>query len=821
MNLISMTRVPRGLTEAEAVERAFANNVPRLRRPSRLRSALASPFVGLLAGLGVIFALLADIRGAVTVTVMVVAAVALRWWQQTRSDRAVEGMRTQVLATATVCRRADADAAPLDREVPLADVVVGDVVKLASGDVVAADLRVVSATNLLLDESVISGETLPVRKEPESFCDAGTAVVAGSGLGVAIATGTRTKFAALAAPPSAVARDSAFDRGVRAVGWTLLRFMFVMAPIVLVVNGTVTANWAQAVLFAVAVAVGLTPEMLPVIVSSNLARGAVLLARRQVVVRRLGAIQDLGAMDVLCVDKTGTLTEDRIVYLDSVDAAGRPAREPAEWAGIAGFFQDVVADRLDEAIQNRQDESGRLLADALYRRVDEVPFDHVRRRSTVVVQRYPAEHILVTKGDPLDVLALCLLVRENGADRTLTTEDRATVQDLVTTSAERGIRLLAVATRQVARNLRRYTADDECAMTLLGFLGFVDPIAPGAAAAVGELREYGVAVKVLTGDNPHAAVRVCRQVGIDPGEVVLGDQLETAADLPALAARTTVFARLTPAQKAQVVAALRDGGHTVGFAGDGVNDTAALRVADVGISVRTATDAAKDAADVLLDQRDLAVLVDGVVEGRRTLANTLKYVYATASSNFGNVLSLLFASVALPFLPMLPIQLVVQNLLYDSAQLALPWDRVDAEYLRRPRRWDAAGLARFMLVFGPVSSLFDLVTFAVLGWVLHADVATFQAGWFLVGLASQVLVVLVLRTAGQPLRQRPAGPVLAAAGIVLLAGLVVVLSPLSAVLRFGPLPDAYFGWVPAILFGYVLAVVAVKATYLRLVRGWL
>ncbi|WP_279582556.1 magnesium-translocating P-type ATPase [Fodinicola feengrottensis] len=766
------------------------------------------------------FALLGDLRGAITVAVMVSLSVALRWWQQARSERAVRGLKDSVTTTATVRRRATADARPMDREVPFDDVVPGDVVKLMPGDLVPADVRLLSATNLLVDQSALSGETLPVHKDApddtSSVCFAGTSVVGGTGTGLVIATGPRTRFGAMARTPRSTARESSFDRGVRAVGWTLLRFMFVLAPFVLVVNGIVTANWAQALLFAVAVAVGLTPEMLPVIVTSNLARGAVLLAHRQVIVKRLGAIQDLGAMDVLCVDKTGTLTEDRIAYVQGFDTAGQADEEVVDYAGLACHFQDVADNRLDEAIAAR---SG-AVPDALYRKVDEVPFDHVRRRSTIVVQRSRDEHLLITKGAPDEVLARCT-AEPNG---NLTDERRHALTELATGFEKRSVRLLAIATGHVPARLEHYTARDERDLTLRGFLGFVDPIAPGAAAAVATLREHGVAVKMLTGDNPYAAAQVCEQVGLDPGEVVLGDRVEatTDAELPALVTGASVFARLTPPQKARVVAALREASHTVGFIGDGVNDTAALRTADVGISVTTATDAAKDAADVILAQRDLSVLAAGVTEGRRTLGNTLKYVHATASSNFGNVLSLLVASVFLPFLPMLPIQLVVQNLLYDTAQLALPWDRVDESYLRAPRRWDAAGLARFMLVFGPVSSLFDVATFGVLAWVLGTTTPAFQAGWFLESLASQVLVVLVLRTRATNLRaHRPSGPVLAAASIVLLTGLLIPLSPLAGALHMGALPTAYFGWLPLILLSYVLTVQAVKIVYVRRSRGWM
>jgi Mg2+-importing ATPase len=846
---------PKGLTDAEADERLAVHGENTIRGgagPTSLRwarSAMVSPFVGLLGCLGVVFAVLGDLRGAVTVAAMVSLSVAVRWWQQARTDRAVDQLRGLVTTTATVRRRVTESGRPFDREMPPSDLVPGDVVRLAPGDLVPADVRVLSAANLLVDQSVLSGESLPVRKSPPSLrtamtvgraaggavaelssvCFAGTSVVGGSATALVVATGAGTRFGAMAQRPAGrPAAVTSFDRGVRAVGWMLVRFMFVMVPIVLAVNGTVTGDWAQALLFAVAVAVGLTPEMLPVIVTTNLARGAVLLSRRQVIVKRLGAIQDLGAMDILCVDKTGTLTEDRVAYAQGIDITGRVDEQVVEYAGIATVFQEVAYNRLDEAILDRQGQDARMLAEAAYRKVDELPFDHDRRRATIVVSRLAGEHILITKGDPDDILTLCTYARRDRDLVELTNQARDEVTAVVVGFQARSMRILAVATRQIRGRLGGYTTADERDMVLLGFLGFVDPTAPGAPTAIGDLTAQGVAVKVLTGDSPLAAARVCRQVGMAVGEIVLGDHIDAADDrtLRALVEDATVFARLTPPHKTRVVAALHQAGHTVGFLGDGVNDSAVLRTADVGISVDTGTDAAKDAADIILLRRDLTVLAQGVTEGRRTLGNTLKYVYATASSNFGNVLSLLFASAFLPFLPMLPMQLVVQNLLYDTAQLALPWDRVDARYLSRPRRWDARGLARFMLVFGPVSSLFDLVTFAVLAWVLGAgsvaSQASFQAGWFIESLASQVLVVLVLRTRSVGLRvSRPSGPVVAAAGLVLLAGVLIPLSPLAPLLRMGPLPDLFFPWLVAILLGYAVTAHLAKAAYLHRFRTWM
>ncbi|WP_158888827.1 magnesium-translocating P-type ATPase [Amycolatopsis anabasis] len=830
----SLSSSPKGLTEAEAAQRlttAGDNRPAASAAPgpfARLGSALNSPFVALLSGLGVVFVVVGDIRGWVTVAVMVVLSVALRYWQRVRSDRAMRALRGMVTTTATVRRRADEGEQATEREVPVEDLVPGDQVVLAPGDLVPADVRLLSAQDLLVDQSALSGETLPVRKRAatgeESVCHAGTSVVGGSAIALVVATGDATYLGSLARRARARRPDSSVDSGVRAVGWTLIRFMLVLVPIVLVVNGTVSGDWVQAALFAVSVAVGLTPEMLPVIVTTTLARGAANLARRKVIVKRLDAIGDLGGMDVLCVDKTGTLTEDRAVFAHGIDLAGALDREVTTYAFLAAHFQSVPHNRLDEAITEYAADSEALLAEARFSRVDELPFDHDRRLSTVVVKRQHGEHILIAKGDPDEVLTRCSFARRGGEVVELTPDLRRQAVDLVDAHHAHGMRILAIAARQTPARLGGYGLEDESELVLVGFVAFADPVKATTAPAVRQLAEHGVAVKVLTGDSPRVVAQVCEQAGIDPGEIVLGEEIHALGDaaLAELVRRTTVFAKVTPQHKARIVAALREDGHTVGFVGDGVNDAAALRIADVGISVDTATDVAKEAADLVLLDSDLTVLAAAVVDGRRTLGNTMKYVKITAASNVGNVSSVLVASAVLPFLPMLPIQLMVQNLLYDAAQLALPWDRVDADYLRRPRTWDARGLTRFVLVFGPLSSLFDLATFAMLWWVLGEDStheqALFQTGWFVEGLLSQVLVVLVLRGRGLSL---PSRPVLVAVAAVVSAGLLLPFSPLGSVLRMHPLPLAYFPWLVVILLGYLVAARLVKDRYVNRTGTWL
>lgn len=855
---------PKGLTESEAATRLAHHGDNRLDAvPARGALGLActavrSPFVALLTVLGAVLGALGELRGALTIAVMVLLSVSVRLWQHSRSERAIRSLRNQVSMTVAVRRRAQDGCAPREREVPSQDLVPGDVVLLGPGDLVPADIRVLRSTDLAVDQSALSGEVTPVSKTPLSdrgasgashagpvrgrmrrtpdralveapaLCLAGTSVQAGTAVGVVIATGAATYAGALARESADARPESSFDRGVRAVGRTLIRFMLVMAPIVLAVNGTVTGDWAQGLMFAVAVAVGLTPEMLPVIVTTNLARGAVRLSRRKVIVKRLNAIQDLGGMDVLCVDKTGTLTENRVVYAHSIDAQGRPDGDAAEYAYLALHFQLAPHDHLDEAIIDQLadgDQARELLTEALYERAGEIGFDSYRRRGTTILRQSSEQHLLITKGDPDVVLPRCDHVRELGLVAGLTDSARARALDMVRAHGQHGMRILAVAAKTVSARLDRYGEQDESDLELIGFVGFISPVRESAADAARALSEHGIALKILTGDNDHVAEHVCAQIGVSPGDIVSGDRIDGTDDagLRGLVQRTTVFTKLTPAHKARIVTSLRDGGHAVGFVGDGVNDAPALRTADIGIAADTATDAAKDAADLILLEKDLEVIVGGVVEGRRTLGNTLKYVHITASSNFGNVLSVLIASVVLPFLPMLPIQLLAQNLLYDAAQLALPWDQVDPGYLRRPRRWDARGLTRFMLVFGPLSSVFDLCTFAVLWRVFGAAARPelFQTGWFVEGLASQLMIVLILRSPLPPWRaRRPARALLVSTALAAGTGLLLPLSALAAPLRLCSPPATYLLWLAGILLGYLVAAQLTKKLYLRGRPSW-
>ncbi|AHI00344.1 magnesium-translocating P-type ATPase [Kutzneria albida] len=807
---------------------------------NQLLRCCASPFVVILLVLDLVLALTGDHKGTITVSAMVLISVGLRFWQEFRSGRAAQRLRAMVTTTATVARRGTGGtrrgvSGAVTTELPFELLVPGDVIHLSAGDLVPADCRLLTATHLVVDQATLSGESLPVDKEAgapvpagrnvldsPSFCFLGSTVLSGTATAVVVGTGARTYLGSIAERLTHRVEDTSFDRGVRAASWTLIRFALVMVPIVLAVNGFSRGDWAQALLFAVSVGVGLVPEMLPVIVTANLARGAVALSRRQAIVKQLRAVQNFGAMDVLCTDKTGTLTEDRIVLDRYLDARGRHEDSVLELAFLNSALQTGLRNLLDRAVTERVDADRAMMLEATWRLVDEIPFDFSRRRLSVVVRDTDAHHLLITKGTVEDVLAGCTALAVDGVELPINSLVRKDLLEQAEELAADGLRVLAVARKAVPEQ-EVYQVEQEQGLTFVGYLCFLDPPKDSAAAAVRELTGHGVAVKVITGDHPLVAAKVCREVGIEVGEVVLGNQIDAADDakLAGLVERTTVFARTTPTQKARVVRALRANGHTVGYLGDGVNDAAALREADLSVSVGSAVDVVREAAEVILLRKDLTVLAHGVVEGRRTFGNTMKYVKLTASSNFGNVLSVLAASAFLPFLPMLPVQLLVQNLIYDLSQLAMPWDRVDREYLRAPRRWEARGLARFMLVIGPLSSVFDLALFAVMWRLFGADQpALFQTGWFVEGLLSQVLIVHVIRSR-RGLASRASWPVVLATALAVAAGLALPFSPVAASLGMRVLPVSYLPWLAGALLGYCLLVQLVKTWYVRKFTSWL
>jgi Mg2+-importing ATPase len=853
--LAALDSAPSGLDEARILERLHRdgfNEVSHEKPPHwsrQLLHAFKNPFIVVLLVLaGVQLATEpGDLTGPLIVAAMVGISVLLSFTQEYRSSQAAEKLKAMVRNTATVSRRAS-DGHSERIEVPVAELVAGDVVHLGAGDMVPADLRLLGAKDLFVSQAILTGESLPVEKRapapgevppagaPDSpldlptVCYMGTNVVSGSATAVVLATGPRTYLGSLARTLSGQRVQTSFDRGVNGVSWLLIRFMAVMVPIVFLLNGFDKHDWLQAFLFALSVAVGLTPEMLPLIVTANLGKGALAMSKRKVVVKRLNAIQNFGAMDVLCTDKTGTLTLDKIVLERHLDLDGEASDEALEYGYLNSRFQTGLKNLMDKAVLEHRDLEP--LA-ARYRIVDEIPFDFQRRRMSVVLAPLHAGlaeegELLVCKGAVEEMLAICAWARTGERLEPMTDERRAAIKAMTRRLNEDGLRALVVAVKRLPPAGRAYGVADESGLVAVGCLAFLDPPKDSAATAIAALNHHGVAVKVITGDNEAVTRKICREVGLDVEGSVQGRHIEPLDDagLDALVARTTVFAKMSPLQKARVVKSLQRQGHTVGFLGDGINDAPALREADVGISVDTATDIAKESADIILLEKNLMVLEEGVLEGRVTFGNIMKYIKMTASSNFGNVFSVLAASAFLPFLPMLPLQILVQNLLYDISQLAIPFDRMDEDYLRRPRKWDASDIGRFMAWIGPVSSVFDLTTFWLMWHVFGANgparQALFQSGWFVEGLLSQTLVVHMIRTRRIPFVQSvAAAPVLALTVAIMAAGVAIPFTPLGAKIGMAPLPAAYFGWLALTLACYCVLTQLVKKRYLGRYGRWL
>ena len=792
-----------------------------------------------------------DLTGVIIIVTMVTLSGLLRFWQEFRTNKAAQALKSMVRTTATVLRRESAQQPPAKQEVDIATLVPGDIVYLSAGDLVPADVRLLDSRDLFISQAILTGESLPVEKydvtgnvtskgastaqgasllELGSVCLMGTNVSSGTAKAVVVATGGETYFGSLAKSIVGNRSQTAFDRGVNSVSWLLIRFMLVMVPVVLLINGITKGDWLDASLFALAVAVGLTPEMLPMIVSSNLAKGAIAMSRRKVIVKRLNAIQNLGAMDILCTDKTGTLTQDNIILEHHLDCAGVENSRVLMLSWLNSHYQSSTPNLMDRAILRYGKD--RVTADMgdYYAKVDELPFDFVRRRVSVVVRdRRLNQQMLICKGAVEEMLSIATAEREGKLIQPLDEKRRAELLALAHQYNEQGFRVLLVASRVLEEPglQQALSVADEQGLTVEGLLTFLDPPKESAAKAITALRDNGVSVKVLTGDNPVVTARICQQVGIDSGDIVTGDQIAMMSDeqLAEAAAHSAVFAKLTPLQKSRILRALQQQGHTVGFLGDGINDAPALRDADVGISVDSAADIAKESSDIILLEKDLMVLEEGVMKGRETFGNIIKYLNMTASSNFGNVFSVLVASAFIPFLPMLAIHLLIQNLMYDLSQLALPWDKMDREFLRKPRKWDARNIKRFMLWIGPTSSIFDITTFAVMWYVFAANTpemqSLFQSGWFVEGLLSQTLVVHMLRTQKIPfIQSRAALPVLLTTACVMIAGILLPFSPLGHMVGLTPLPWAYFPWLVATLLGYCVVAQGMKMLYIKRFGQW-
>jgi P-type Mg2+ transporter len=851
-----------GLSEAQADlirERVGLNQVEH-EKPlpwwTHLWLSYRNPFNLLLTLLAIISYLTEDMRTTIVISSMVVLSTLLRFWQEAKANKAADALKAMVSNTATIIRRdITADAAPIFEqyfgahvhvkparrvEVPIIMLVPGDVIVLSAGDMIPADCRLLTAKDLFVSQAAMTGESMPVEKfatqrkpdainplELDNILFMGTNAVSGSATAVILETGNNTYFGALASRITATDRTpTSFQAGVNKVSWLLIRFMLVMAPLVLIINGFTKSDWLEALLFALSIAVGLTPEMLPMIVTSTLAKGAVFLSRKKVIVKRLDAIQNFGAMDVLCTDKTGTLTQDKIFLARHVDAWGKECDDVLEMAYLNSYYQTGLKSLLDVAVLEHADVHKELNPVLNYRKIDEIPFDFNRRRMSVVVSEREDHHELICKGAVEEVLAICTKVRRGEDQVPVNEELLSNIRQVTKELNEEGLRVVAVAAKEIPPRKETYGVADERELTLIGYIAFLDPPKDSTAPALKALAEHGVAVKVLTGDNELVTAKVCREVGLEQQGVLLGSDIERMNDeeLKQAVELHNVYAKLTPAHKERIVRLLKSNGHVVGFMGDGINDAPALRTADIGISVDTAVDIAKEAADIILLEKSLMVLENGVLEGRRTFANMLKYIKMTASSNFGNVFSVLIASAFIPFLPMLPMQLLVQNLLYDISQTAIPFDNADEELLRKPQRWNPGDIGRFMMFFGPTSSIFDIITYVMMWYFFHANSPAnqtlFQSGWFVEGLLTQTLIVHMLRTRKIPfIQSRPALPLLVMTGIIMAVGIFLPMGGYAAYFKLQALPYSYFIFLLAILLGYMVLTQVMKNFYARR-YGW-
>ena len=837
---------PEGLNAAE-VEQARAthgeNKLPA-QQPQpwwvHLWLCYRNPFNILLTVLAAVSYATEDLFAAVVIVLMVGISTLLNFVQEARSTKAADTLKAMVSNTATVLRVINDKGESSWVELPIDQLVPGDIIKLAAGDMIPADLRVIQARDLFVAQASLTGESLPVEKvaqtrepsqtnplECDTLCFMGTNVVSGTAQAMVIATGANTWFGQLAGRVSEQESEpNAFQKGISRVSMLLIRFMLVMAPIVLVINGYTKGDWWEAALFALSVAVGLTPEMLPMIVTSTLARGAVKLSKQKVIVKHLDAIQNFGAMDILCTDKTGTLTQDKIVLENHTDISGKVSERVLQTAWLNSHYQTGLKNLLDPAVLEGVDEVAARELSTAWQKVDEIPFDFERRRMSVVVSEKPDVHKLICKGALQEILNVCTQVYHNGEIVPLDESMLRRIKRVTDTLNRQGLRVVAVASKFLPAREGDYQRIDESDLILEGYIAFLDPPKETTAPALKALKASGITVKILTGDSELVAAKVCHEVGLDAGDVIVGSEIEHLSDdeLAKLAQRTTLFARLTPMHKERIVTLLKREGHVVGFMGDGINDAPALRAADIGISVDGAVDIAREAADIILLEKSLMVLEEGVIEGRRTFSNMLKYIKMTASSNFGNVFSVLVASAFLPFLPMLPLHLLIQNLLYDVSQVALPFDNVDDEQIRKPQRWNPADLGRFMVFFGPISSIFDILTFCLMWWVFKANTpemqTLFQSGWFIEGLLSQTLIVHMIRTRRIPFVQsRAAWPLFAMTLLVMAIGIALPFSPLASYLQLEALPLSYFPWLVAILVGYMTFTQMVKGFFTRR-YGW-
>ena len=844
-----------GLTRAEVEDRQLTygkNEVVHEQKKNPFIvfiKTFINPFIGVLTGLAVI-SLVIDVlmaepgeqewTGVVIIAVMVVCSAILRFWQEWKANEATDSLMKKVKNTCLVKR-----AGSGEEELDITELVPGDIVFLAAGDMIPADLRIIESKDLFISQASLTGESEPIEKFPEvkekqyrkgsiveldNICYMGSTVISGAAKGIVFETGNRTFLGTIARNLTGHRATTAFDKGISKVSLLLIRFMLVMVPFVFFINGFTKGDWFEAFIFAISVAVGLTPEMLPMIVTANLSKGALSMSKKKTIVKNLNAIQNFGAMNILCTDKTGTLTCDKIVLEKYINADGSndESKRILRHAYFNSYFQTGLKNLMDKAILSHVKELKLEHLKDAYTKVDEIPFDFIRRRMSIVIEDKQGKRQIITKGAVEEMLSICSHTEFNGEVQPLTDKLKVKAQKISEEMNRKGMRVLAVAQKSYIEKVGNFSVSDEKEMVLIGFLAFLDPPKPSAAEAIKQLHEYGVEVKILSGDNDIVVKAIGRQVGIDTSYSLTGPDIENMDEtiLKERVKTTTCFSKLTPLQKTQIISILQEQKNTVGFLGDGINDAAALRQSDIGISVDSAVDIAKESADIILLEKDLMVLEDGVLEGRKTFGNINKYIKMTASSNFGNMFSVMFASAFLPFLPMMPIHLLIQNLLYDISQTTIPFDRMDPEFLRKPRRWDASDLKRFMIYIGPISSIFDIVTYLVMWHVFGCNSpehqSLFQSGWFIEGLLSQTLIVHMIRTRKIPfIQSRATWPVIGMTTLVMVIGIVIPFTSFGASIGLQALPLSYFPWLVGILLSYCVLTQLVKNWYIRKFSGWL
>jgi len=857
-----------GLTDEQVEERNKIYGVNEVAHEKHVSGLITfvktfiNPFIGILMALALVSLTIDVLMAAppdrdwttvIIISTMVLLSAILRFVQEQKSNKASEALRKMVRNTASVYRNGSKDS----QDINISELVPGDIVYLAAGDMIPADIRIIESKDFFVSQSSLTGESNAIEKMPElsenerktgsvveldNICFMGSNVISGSAKGIVFATGHSTYLGTIAKSIVGVRAQTAFDVGISKVSFLLIRFMLVMVPFVFLVNGITKGEWFNAFIFAVSVAVGLTPEMLPMIVTSNLAKGAVTMSKKKTIVKNLNSIQSFGAMNILCTDKTGTLTHDEIILEKYLNIDGKEDPRVLRHAYFNSYFQTGLKNLIDHAILSHSQELDFKDVDTHYKKVDEIPFDFNRRRMSVIVENKDGKRKIITKGAIEEMITICSHVEMHGEVVPMTDEVKAIALAEADGMNNEGMRVLAVAQKGWVEKELNFSVEDETDMVLVGFLSFLDPPKESAGRAISDLHAYGVEVKVLSGDNAAVVKTICRQVGVDTTYVLTGPEIEAMDDetLSAKIVDTKVFAKLAPMQKTRIITLLQNQGHTVGFLGDGINDASALRQADIGISVDTAVDIAKESADIILLEKDLMVLGDGVLEGRKIFGNIMKYIKMTASSNFGNMFSVMAASAFLPFLPMLPIHILINNLLYDISQTTIPFDRVDKEYLQVPRKWNASDLSRFMVFIGPISSIFDITTYLLMFFLigpvmmggvsyfaLHGEAQltfqqAFHTGWFIESLLSQTLIVHMIRTRKIPFIQSSASwPVMALTFTIMAVGIMIPYTAFGTKIGLIPLPWHFFPWLLLTLLCYCVLTQIIKQWYIRRFTRWL